>query len=151
MMIHDITAKVGKHKSRKRVGRGIGSGLGKTAGRGHKGAGSRSGHASRMGDEGGQIPLFRRLPKRGFSNARFRKVFAVVNLRAIEARFEDGAEVNPEMLAKVGLIRDSSLPVKILATGELSKKLTVSAGAFSKAAMTAIQEKGGTATVIGAE
>ncbi|MCC5828681.1 MAG: 50S ribosomal protein L15 [Phycisphaeraceae bacterium] len=149
MMIHEITEKVGKHRARKRVGRGQGSGIGKTCGRGHKGAGSRSGHASRMGDEGGQIPLFRRLPKRGFSNFRFRTLYAVVNLGAIEARFDDGAEVNPEMLAKVGLIRDPATPVKILAAGDLTKKLNVTASAFSQSAIAKIQDKGGTANVAG--
>lgn len=148
MMIHEITAKVGKHKARKRIGRGPASGSGKTAGRGHKGDGSRAGHHDRTGDEGGQMPLFRRFPKRGFSNAKFRKHYALVNINALEARFDDGAEVNPEMLAKAGLIRNTKLPVKILAFGELSKKLNVSASKFSGAAKEKIEKAGGSVTVI---
>ncbi len=148
MMIHEITKKAGKHKSRKRIGRGPGSGTGKTAGRGHKGAGSRAGHSSKMGFEGGQMPLFRRVPKRGFSNVRFRKEYEVVNIKALDARFDDGAEVNPEMLVKVGLIPDTAKPVKILAFGETSKKLVVSATAFSEAAKEKITRAGGSATVI---
>lgn len=150
MMIHEITEKVGAHKKRKRVGRGVGSGHGKTAGRGHKGAGSRSGFGGsvRASREGGQMPLFRRFPKRGFTNARFRTTYAIVNLKAIDARFDDGAEVNPEMLVKVGLIRDASLPVKVLAEGEIKKKLTVSAAKFSAAAKQKIEKAGGAATVI---
>jgi len=148
MMIHEITPKAGKHKKRKRIGRGPGSGTGKTAGRGHKGAGSRSGATGsiRASREGGQMPLFRRWPKRGFSNANFRKHFSVVNLGAIASRFEDGAEVNPEMLVKVGLIHDTKLPVKVLADGELTIKLSISANAFSKAAKEKIEQAGGNAT-----
>ena len=147
MMIHDITAKVGPHKRRKRVGRGIGSGHGKTAGRGHKGAHSRSGYARRTGDEGGQMSFFRRIPKRGFSNANFRKLFSIVNIKALDARFEDGATVNPEALVKVGLIRDSKKPVKVLGYGQTTKKLSVTAAAFSKSAADQLVEAGGTATV----
>lgn len=151
MMIHEITEKAGKHKKRKRIGRGPGSGYGKTAGRGHKGAGSRSGFGGsiRASREGGQMPLFRRWPKRGFSNARFRKHFAVVNLAAIADRFEDGAEVNPDMLAKVGLIHDTKLPVKVLGdtrSGDFSRKLTVSAHAFSAGAKRKIDNAGGSVT-----
>lgn len=149
MMIHEITSKVGKNKKRKRIGRGPGSGWGKTAGRGHKGAGSRAGFAAKNGFEGGQMPLFRRLPKRGFSNFRFRKEYEVVNIKALDARFEDGAEVNPEMLVKAGLIPDARKPVKVLAFGETSKKLAVSAAAFSKAAEEKITKAGGSVNVIG--
>ncbi len=147
MMIHEVTAKVGKHKARKRVGRGPGSGLGKTAGRGHKGDGSRSGHHNRYHHEGGQMPFIRRFPKRGFSNAEFKSHFRVVNLRSLESRFEDGAEVNADLLVKVGLIHDAKLPVKILGTGELKKKLSVTAAAFSKTAEEKIKAAGGVATV----
>ncbi len=149
MMIHEITEKVGKHKKRKRVGRGVGSGRGKTCGRGHKGAGSRSGFngSIRASREGGQTPLFRRVAKRGFSNFLFKKRFSVVNIAALDARFEDGAEVNPQMLVKVGLIRDDSLPVKILGQGETSKKLSVTAACFSKSAQEKITKAGGTVTV----
>ena len=104
MMIHEVTEKVGSHKKRKRLGRGIGSGHGKTCGRGTKGAGSRSGWGGsiRASREGGQMPFFRRIPKRGFSNARFMKEFLVVNIQALEARFEDGAQVTPADLVAVG-------------------------------------------------
>jgi len=147
MMIHEITEKVGRHKRRKRIGRGPGSGTGKTAGRGHNGAGSRSGFSSPT--NGGGTPLFKMLPKRGFSNAYFKKHFAVVNLSAIDARFEDGAEVNPEMLVKHGLIRDTKLPVKVLGTGEIKKKFTVTAAKFSKSAEEKIAAAGGSVTVLG--
>ena len=148
MMIHEITEKVGPHRRRKRVGRGPGSGHGKTCGRGHKGAGSRSGHVRRTASEGGQMPLFRRLPKVGFSNVRFRRVFAVVNLNAIDSRFDDGAEVNADMLVKVGLIRSARLPVKVLGMGQTEKKLSVTAATFSTSAREKIEKAGGTATII---
>lgn len=149
MMIHEITEKVGAHKKRKRVGRGIGSGHGKTAGRGHNGAGSRSGATGsiRAGREGGQMPLFRRVAKRGFSNANFKTLYSVVNIHAIDSRFEDGAEVNPDMLVKVGLIRDTKLPVKVLGTGETTKKLQVTAAAFSSSAQEKITKAGGSVNV----
>ena len=150
MMIHEITEKVGKHKARKRIGRGVGSGSGKTSGRGQKGAGSRSGFGGSINAtyEGGQMPYFRRIPKRGFSNYHFRTEYAVVNLKALEARFDSGAEVNPEMLLKMGMIGDNKMPVKVLGEGELSKKLNVSAAAFSASAREKIEKAGGSATVI---
>ncbi len=114
MMIHEITIHAGKYKTRKRIGRGEGSGHGKTAGRGHKGAASRSGWKRRPGYEGGQMPIFRRMPKRGFTNAPFRRLFHVINVKQLEARFDDGATVTRELLAKVGLIRDNTLPLKVL-------------------------------------
>ncbi len=149
MMIHDVTEKVGKYKKRKRVGRGVGSGHGKTCGRGHKGAGSRSGATGsiRASREGGQTPLFRRVAKRGFSNVLFRKQFAIVNIAALDARFDDGAEVNAQMLVKVGLIRDDKMPVKILGQGETSKKLAVTAACFSKSAQEKITQAGGSVNV----
>jgi large subunit ribosomal protein L15 len=149
MMIHEITEKVGKHKKRKRVGRGPGSGSGKTCGRGHNGAGSRSGATGsiRASREGGQNPLFRRVAKRGFSNVLFKKQFSVVNISALDARFDDGAEVNAQMLVKVGLIRDDKLPVKVLGKGEITKKLSVTAASFSKSAQEKITQAGGSATV----
>jgi large subunit ribosomal protein L15 len=149
MMIHEVTEKVGKYKKQKRVGRGVGSGHGKTCGRGHKGAGSRSGAGGsiRASREGGQTPLFRRVAKRGFSNFLFKKQFVVVNIGALDARFDDGAEVNAQMLVKAGLIRDDSLPVKVLGQGETSKKLSVTAASFSKSAQEKITKAGGTATV----
>jgi large subunit ribosomal protein L15 len=150
MMIHEITAKVGRHKKRKRVGRGIGSGSGKTCGRGHKGAGSRSGWTGsiRASREGGQMPFFRRISKRGFSNAKFMKEFAVVNLKSLEARFDDGAQVNTQSLMAVGLVPNAKLPVKILGQGDVTKKLSVEAAAFSKSAAEKITQAGGTATVV---
>ena len=148
MIIQDITAKVGQHKKRKRVGRGIGSGHGKTAGRGHKGAGSRSGFSGsiRASREGGQMPFFRRIPKRGFSNFLFRKEYKIVNLQALAARFDDGAEITPETLKQVGLIGDTRTPVKILGQGELSKKFKVTAATFSAGARAKIEKAGGAAT-----
>jgi large subunit ribosomal protein L15 len=145
-MIHEVTAKAGRYKQRKRVGRGIGSGHGKTAGRGHKGAGSRSGYSSRPHMEGGQMPFYRRLQKRGFSNALFRKEYAVVNLKELDKRFEDGAEVNADMLVKVGLLATTRKPVKILAEGDLTKKLHVVAAKFSAGAASKIEAAGGTVT-----
>lgn len=146
MMIHEITEKVGRHKRRKRIGRGPGSGTGKTSGRGHNGYGSRSGNSNPH--EGGAIPMWKRFPKRGFSNAEFMTHFAIVNLKAIEARFQDGEEVNAESLAKLGMIGDTKLPIKILGEGELTKKVTVTAAKFSKSASDKITAAGGTASVI---
>src|SRR5471032_2884072 len=127
MMIHDVTIVAGKKKRRKRIGKGIGSGSGKTAGRGTKGAGSRSGWTGsiRASREGGQMPLFRRVPKRGFSNFKFRVEFAVINIRTLASRFEDGATITPEALVKAGLIANTKAPVKILGDGDISKKLKV--------------------------
>lgn len=149
MMIHEVTKQVGKYKKRKRVGRGIGSGTGKTAGRGTKGAGARSGFGGsiRASREGGQMPLFRRVPKRGFSNFHFAKNFAVINIKALEARFESGATVNPEALVKAGLLANARTPVKILGEGELTKKLTVVAAAFSETAKQKITSAGGAAEI----
>lgn len=147
MMIHDITAQAGKHKRRKRVGRGIGSGLGKTCGKGHKGAKSRAGYSRKMGHEGGQTPFFMRIRRVGFTNFDFRKNFECINLKELEARFDDGAEVNPDMLVKVGLLSDASQPVKILGEGELTRKLTVTASKFSASAKEKIEKAGGSATV----
>jgi len=148
MMIHEITKDAGKHKARKRIGRGPGSGTGKTSGRGHKGAHSRSGFARKLGHEGGQMPWHMRLPKRGFSNARFRTVYAIVNLRAIDARFEDGDTVDPAGLVSRGLIR-AGMPVKVLGAGDLTKKVTVKAAAFSESAKQKIESAGGAAVVDG--
>lgn len=149
MMIHEITEKVGKKKHKKRIGRGPGSGHGKTSGRGHKGAGARSGWTGsiRASREGGQMAWFRRLPKRGFSNFQFRTTYAIVNIGALDARFDDGAEVNPDMLVKAGLIRDTKLPVKVLGSGETKKKFQVTAAAFSETAKQKIEAAGGAVTV----
>jgi large subunit ribosomal protein L15 len=147
MMIQDITAQVGRKKQRKRIGRGEGSGHGKTAGRGHKGAKSRSGWKSRPYFEGGQMSFVRRMPKRGFSNARFRTEYAVVNLKVLESHVDVGTEVTPASLAAAGIIRDTELPVKILGHGDLTKALNVTAARFSNSARSKIEAAGGTATV----
>lgn len=133
----------GSRKKRKRVGRGPGSGLGKTSGRGHKGAGARSGGSVPPGYEGGQMPLSRRLPKRGFHNP-FRKEYAIVNLGSLE-RFDAGATVDADALRERGLVRGRKQKVKILAKGDLSKALTVRADAFSAKARETIVACGGTA------
>jgi large subunit ribosomal protein L15 len=146
MMIHEITEKVGRYKSRKRIGRGEGSGQGGTAGRGHKGAGSRAGFSRRASYEGGQLPWFQRYPKRGFSNADFRKNYHVVNLKVLEERFDSGTTIDVALLAANRVVRDTNLPLKVLGEGELTKKFTVTAAKFSTAARKKIEEAGGTAT-----
>ena len=138
----------GATADRKRKGRGPGSNLGKTAGRGQKGQKSRSGGSISPAFEGGQMPLQRRLPKFGFSNAKFRKHFSIVNLHELEERFEDGATVDEEALRAIGLVKGQNDGVKILANGELTKKLNVKAQKFSKSARAAIEEAGGSAEVI---
>jgi large subunit ribosomal protein L15 len=147
MQIHDVTAKGFKHKPRKRVGRGSGSGTGKTAGRGHKGQRSRSGDHPRLGFEGGQMPLYRRIPKRGFTNARFKKHYTLVNLEALNG-FEDGSEVTLEMVLEAGLARRTGDLLKVLGMGDLQKKLTVKAHKFSASAQAKIEEAGGVASLI---
>ncbi len=144
MMIHEITEQVGRYKTRKRVGRGRSSGVGKTSGRGHKGAGSRSGHKHRAYFEGGQMPFARRIPKRGFTNHDFRTLFHIVNLKSIDARFEAGAAVDADALVAAGLIRDAGCPVKVLGEGELTKKIDVTAAKFSASARAKIEAAGGT-------
>jgi large subunit ribosomal protein L15 len=148
MMLHQVTAAGGANKRRKRVGRGESSGHGKTCGRGNKGCQSRAGGGTRLLREGGQMPIFRRLPKRGFNNYEFRVAYEVVNLGRLEANFEPGAKVDAEALHKAGLVRGVAEPIKILGTGTLSKKLTVVAHAFSADAKAAIEKAGGTVTVI---
>jgi len=147
MLNHQITSIAGKDKARKRVGRGTGSGRGKTCGRGHKGAGSRAGAVKLTLYEGGQMPLFRRLPKRGFSNFKFARRCQIVNVSQLE-RFEDGAEIGIEQLSAAGLIDSPKDRVKILGNGELTKRLQVSAHKFSKSAEQKITASGGTARVI---
>jgi large subunit ribosomal protein L15 len=147
MLNHEITSLVGKHKHRRRVGRGTGTGHGKTCGRGHKGAGSRAGSTAVTLKEGGQMPLFRRLPKRGFNNYKFATRCEIVNISQLE-RFEDGAEVGIEQLSSVGLINSTKSKIKILGKGDLTKKLQVTAHKFSKAAEHKIVASGGTAQVI---
>ena len=146
MKLHELKPAEGSRKVRNRVGRGIGSGNGKTAGRGHKGQNARSGGGVRPGFEGGQTPLFRRLPKRGFTNIN-RKEFTIVNLSTLN-RFEDGTEVTPELLLETGVISKLNDGVKILASGAVEKKLTVKAHKFSSSAKEAIEAAGGSVEVI---
>ena len=142
-----ITSVAGKHKARKRLGRGSGSGNGKTCGRGHKGSRSRSG-ARRSGQhEGGQIPMFRRMPKRGFSNFDFAQRYEVVNVSQLE-RFEDGSVVSLQQFSDVGLIDSGKSKVKILGGGALTKRLQVTAHKFSKAAEQEITDCGGTVQLV---
>ena len=147
MKLNSIVAPEGAKHDRKRVGRGVGSGLGKTSGRGHKGQNARSGGGVRPGFEGGQLPLFRRLPKRGFKNALFKVRYAVINLSDLD-KFEEGAVVTPELLKEMGLIKKQLDGVKVLGNGKLTKKLTVKANKFSDAALREIEKIGGKAEVI---
>jgi len=144
----DVKKSAKGHRKRRRVGRGIGSGRGKTCGRGHKGAKSRSGYSRVATYEGGQMPLFRRLPKRGFSNAPFARRVAVVNVEALN-RFRKGTEVDPALLREAGLVKGRVDGVKILGRGEVKKALTVRAHAFSASAREKIAEAGGRVEVIG--
>ncbi|WP_062349847.1 50S ribosomal protein L15 [Bacillus kwashiorkori] len=146
MKLHELQPMEGSRKDRKRVGRGTSSGHGKTSGRGQKGQGSRSGGGVRPGFEGGQTPLFQRLPKRGFTNIN-RKEYAIVNLETLN-RFEDGTEVTPELLVETGIVSKEKSGIKILANGTIEKKLTVKAHKFSSAAKEAIEAAGGQTEVI---
>ncbi|MFD0051580.1 50S ribosomal protein L15 [Actinomycetes bacterium NPDC127524] len=146
MKLHELKAAEGSRKERKRKGRGIGSGNGKTAGKGHKGQNARSGGGVRLGFEGGQTPLFRRLPKRGFTNIN-RKDYAIVNLDVLN-RFEEGTEVTPALLIETGIVSKEKAGIKILAKGNVEKKLTVKAHKFSSAAKEAIEAAGGQTEVI---
>jgi large subunit ribosomal protein L15 len=148
MMIHEITEKAGKYKARKRIGRGHGSGSGKTSGRGHKGAQSRSGYSRRPAFEGGQMQYFRRIPKRGFTNADFKTVYHIVNLASLEARFEKGATIDASALVEAGLIRNFKNPVKILGQGDLTISINITADKFSASAVKKIEAAGGSTTVI---
>ncbi|MHC4691514.1 MAG: 50S ribosomal protein L15 [Planctomycetota bacterium] len=147
MLNYEITSITGKHRNRKRVGRGTGTGRGKTCGRGHKGSGSRAGSTSATLYEGGQMPLFRRLPKRGFSNYNFATRFQIVNVSQLE-KFDEGTTVGIEQLSNAGLIDSRKSKVKILGNGELTKKLEVTAHRFSKSAEQKIVGCGGKANLI---
>lgn len=147
MNITDITKLAGAHRRRRRVGRGRATGRGKTCGRGHKGYGARAGATKESIGEGGQMPTFRRLPKRGFSNAKFRQDYHVVNVAELEERCEAGEHVTPQWLKEKGLIRNLRLPVKILGDGELSKKIRVDATKFSRTAREKIEKAGGEAKI----
>jgi len=149
MNITDITSKAGGHKHRKRVGRGESSGHGKTSTRGNKGAGARTGTPGTMGlKEGGQTPLFKRLPKRGFSNFRFRKVYSVVNVSDLDETFEDGATIHAVALAEAGLIRNARDRVKLLGDGVVSKKFLVEVNKVSRQAAEKIKAAGGDVKVV---
>ena len=149
MDLSDLKPSQGSKKNKKRVGRGHGTGQGAQAGRGHKGAQSRSGFKFKRGFEGGQMPLHRRIPKRGFHNP-FRTEYAVVNLDLLADRFEAGTVITPELLRERGLIHSSRQPIKVLARGDVSKKLTVRAHKFSGKAAEKIAAAGGTVEVLGA-
>jgi large subunit ribosomal protein L15 len=145
MIIDDVHRGIVKRKNRKRVGRGPGSGHGKTAGRGDKGHSARSGHSYRFAFEGGQMPLVRRLAKRGFSNKFFSKGVAIINVATLDQHFENGATVDPAALEAAGLVKGRYDAIKILANGELHKKLTVRVHEFSASAAEKIQAAGGKA------
>ncbi|MCI3028435.1 MAG: 50S ribosomal protein L15 [Desemzia incerta] len=146
MKLHELQPAEGSRKVRNRVGRGTSSGNGKTSGRGQKGQKARSGGGVRLGFEGGQTPLFRTLPKRGFTNIN-RKEYAVVNLDTLN-RFEDGTEVSPALLVETGVIKDEKSGIKVLGNGTIERKLTVKANKFSQAAKEAIEAAGGSVEVI---
>jgi large subunit ribosomal protein L15 len=145
--LNSIHAPKGSTHKKKRLGRGPGSGLGKTAGRGEKGQKSRSGYSAKIGFEGGQMPLHRRLPKRGFTNI-FKKEWIEVSLASLERSFEANEEVTPELLHERGLIKKAKRDVVVLGTGELSKALRISAHRFTKSAREKIEQAGGAATLI---
>ena len=147
MKLHTMYAHEGATKTRKRVGRGPGSGTGKTSGRGENGQKSRSGYSRKAGFEGGQLPLYRRLPKRGFTNAKFKVEYATINLSDLN-KFEDGAVITPELLKEMGLLKKQLAGVKVLGNGTLEKKLTVKANKFSSKAFEEIEKLGGKAEVI---
>lgn len=148
MRLHELKPAAGARKTRRRVGRGPGSGLGKTSGRGHKGQKSRSGYSSKRGFEGGQMPLHRRLPKRGFVNI-FRKTHRTVNVERLND-FEAGSVVTPESMMQAGLLSKGREDVKVLGNGEIKISLTVRAHKFTKTAAAKIQAAGGTIELIGA-
>jgi large subunit ribosomal protein L15 len=148
MMIHEITVKVGKKRPRKRVGRGESSGMGKTSGRGSKGAKSRSGWSLPPQYQGGQINFIQKMPKRGFTNAPFKKVFHIINVKDLDTMAQNGDDITVETLAAAGLVRDAKLPLKVLGEGDLTKKVTVTAAKFSASAKAKIEAAGGTATEV---
>ena len=146
MILNDVHVGIQKYKKRKRIGRGSGSGHGKTSGRGHKGFYSRSGSSRRTGFEGWQMPLFRRVAKRGFTNAAFSTVVAIVNVGQLEDAFESGTEISPETLVAKGMVPSRFDELKILGDGDLTKKFSVVANRFSASAEQKIQAAGGTCT-----
>ena len=147
MKLHELEKNIGATHAKKRVGRGSGSGLGKTSGRGQTGQKARSGGSINPVFEGGQLPLYRRLPKRGFTNDKFRTRYAVINLNELN-RFEEGTVVTPALLKETGIIKKQLAGIKVLGTGKLEKKLTIQANKFSASALEKIQESGSKAEVI---
>lgn len=148
MELHDLSPVPGSRRKKKRLGQGLGSGHGKTAGKGHKGQKARAGVSIGANFEGGQMPLARRIPKRGFSNYRFATRYEIVNIADLEDRFEAGSEVNATSLCELRLISCSDKPVKILGVGEISKALTVRVNAYSASAAKKIEAAGGKAEVV---
>ena len=146
MKLHELKYTEGARQDSKRLGRGQGSGQGKTAGKGHKGQNARSGGGVALGFEGGQTPIYRRIPKRGFTNIHHVE-YAIVNVEQLN-RFENGVEVSPELLIETGLVKKEYNGIKILGVGTLEKKLTVKAHKFSKSAVTLIEQAGGKVEVI---
>ena len=147
MKLHELEKNIGATHAKKRVGRGSGSGLGKTSGRGQKGQKARSGGSINPVFEGGQLPLYRRLPKRGFSNHMFKTTYAVINLDQLNI-FEDGTLVTPALLKEAGVIKKQLDGIKVLGNGKLEKKLTIQANKFSTSALEKIKESGSKAEVI---
>ena len=146
MKLSDLAPNKGEKRKGRRIGRGPGSGRGKTAGKGHKGLLARSGRANQIGFEGGQVPLVRRLPKRGFTN-KFRIEYAIVNLKSL-SKLKDGVTINPDLLKECGLVKGRGIPIKVLGDGELSRPLVIEAHKFSKTARQKIEQGGGQAKVI---
>ena len=147
MKLHELEKNIGATHAKKRVGRGPGSGLGKTSGRGQKGQKARSGASINPVFEGGQLPLYRRLPKRGFKNAKFKTVYATINVSQLNV-FENGTVVTPALLKDTGLLKKQLDGVKVLGNGKLEKKLTIQANKFSTSALEKIKEAGSKAEVI---
>ena len=147
MKLHELEKNIGATHARKRVGRGPGSGLGKTSGRGHKGQKARSGGSINPVFEGGQLPLYRRIPKRGFSNHRFKTEYAVINVEDLNV-FEDGTVVTPALLKDAGIVKKQLDGIKVLGNGKLEKKITIQASKFSTSALEKIKEAGSKAEVI---
>lgn len=147
MRLHELEKNPGATTARRRVGRGPGSGLGKTSGKGQKGQKSRSGVSIPATFEGGQLPLYRRLPKRGFSNAKFKVEYACINVEDFN-RFEDGTVVTPALLKETGLVKNQKAGIKVLGSGDLTKKITIQAARFSSTALEKIEKSGSKAEVI---
>jgi large subunit ribosomal protein L15 len=147
MKLNNLKVNEGARKVSKRVGRGTSSGMGKTSGKGHKGQKARSGYSRKAGFEGGQLPLYRRLPKRGFSNAEFKVTYAVINLSDLN-KFDEGTVVTPELLKETGIVKNQLSGIKVLGNGVLEKKLTVKAHKFSMTAKEKIEATGGKVEVI---